>query len=227
MAWRCGGPCPHDAVVKNVATTTSPTSSSEQSPRRSGTSACGSSPASAILRPEAPLPWPSPCCAAHAPPAVHHPPVQTQGRILHLSLRAVRAPLALSGSTAKEVARRLGISAETVDRIVENQLTEDRQIDPQRVVTDIGLDESSLKKRHRLDVTLTTLIGATDAAADLGGGAWQRHDGDAGNAWIGSRRNNANRSAPIGSTWGRLIRRRLPRQVAPTAGAVTDRFHVA
>ena len=21
MAWRCGGPCPHDAVVKNVATT--------------------------------------------------------------------------------------------------------------------------------------------------------------------------------------------------------------
>ena len=44
MAWRCGGPCPHDAVVKNVATTTSPTSSSKQSPRRSGTSTCGSSP---------------------------------------------------------------------------------------------------------------------------------------------------------------------------------------
>ena len=62
----------------------------------------------------------------------------------------------LIGSTAEEVARRLGISAETVDRIVENQLTEDRQIDPQRVLTDIGLDELSLKKRHRLDVTLMT-----------------------------------------------------------------------
>src|SRR5208337_4258330 len=62
----------------------------------------------------------------------------------------------LIGSTAEEVARRLGISAETVDRIVENQLTEDRQIDPQRVVTDIGLDELSLKKRHRLYVTLMT-----------------------------------------------------------------------
>ena len=62
----------------------------------------------------------------------------------------------LIGSTAEEVARRLGISAETVDRIVENQLTEDRQIDPQRVITDIGLDELSLKKRHRLDVTLMT-----------------------------------------------------------------------
>ena len=47
-------------------------------------------------------------------------------------------------------------TAETVDRIVENQLTEDRQIDPQRVITDIGLDELSLKKRHRLYVTLMT-----------------------------------------------------------------------
>ena len=62
----------------------------------------------------------------------------------------------LIGSTAEEVARRLGISAETVDRIVENQLTEDRQIDPQHVITDIGLDELSLKKRHRLYVTLMT-----------------------------------------------------------------------
>jgi transposase len=62
----------------------------------------------------------------------------------------------LIGSTAEEVARRLGISAETVERIIENQLAEERQIDPQRVITDIGLDELSLKKRHRLSVTLMT-----------------------------------------------------------------------
>jgi transposase len=62
----------------------------------------------------------------------------------------------LIGSTAEDVARRLGISAETVERIVENQLDEDRRIDPQRVITDIGLDELSLKKRHRLYVTLLT-----------------------------------------------------------------------
>jgi transposase len=62
----------------------------------------------------------------------------------------------LIGSTAEDVARRLGVSAETVERIVEYQLAEDRRIDPQRVITDIGLDELSLKKRHRLYVTLLT-----------------------------------------------------------------------
>jgi transposase len=62
----------------------------------------------------------------------------------------------LIGSNAEEVARRLGISAEMVEHIVENQLAEDRVIDAQRVITDIGLDELSLKKRHRLSVTLMT-----------------------------------------------------------------------
>jgi len=41
----------------------------------------------------------------------------------------------LIGSTSEEVARRLGISAETVERIVEYQLVVDRQIDPNRVIT--------------------------------------------------------------------------------------------
>lgn len=71
-------------------------------------------------------------------------------RFEHLVLRS------LIGSTAEEVARRLGISAETVERIVAYQLAEERQIDPTRVITDIGLDELSLKKRHRLYVTLMT-----------------------------------------------------------------------
>jgi transposase len=62
----------------------------------------------------------------------------------------------LIGSTAEEVARRLGISAETVERIVAYQLVEDRTIDPRRVITAIGLDELGLKKRHRLYVTLLT-----------------------------------------------------------------------
>ena len=64
----------------------------------------------------------------------------------------------LIGSNEAEVARRLGIAADTVRFIVKNQLA-DRQalvIDPERVITDIGMDEISLKKRHKLYVTIMT-----------------------------------------------------------------------
>lgn len=62
----------------------------------------------------------------------------------------------LIGSTEEEVARRVGISAETVGLIVENQLADKRPIDPERKITDVGLDEISLKKGHKLYVTLLT-----------------------------------------------------------------------
>ena len=62
----------------------------------------------------------------------------------------------LIGRTAAEVARRRGIAAATVERIVASQWAEDRPIDPQRGITDSGREELSLKKRHRLDVTLLT-----------------------------------------------------------------------
>jgi len=62
----------------------------------------------------------------------------------------------LIGSNEEEVAGRLGISAETVALIVENQLKDDREIDPARVITHVGFDEISLKKRHKLYVTLMT-----------------------------------------------------------------------
>lgn len=62
----------------------------------------------------------------------------------------------LIGSNEEEVARRLSISAETVIRIVENQMRNAKPIDPQRVITDIGMDELSLKKRHKLYATLMT-----------------------------------------------------------------------
>jgi transposase len=64
----------------------------------------------------------------------------------------------LVGSNEEEVARRLGISAETVGLIVKNQLADAKakQVDPQRVITDVGIDELSLKKRHKLYVTILT-----------------------------------------------------------------------
>ena len=50
----------------------------------------------------------------------------------------------LIGSNEEEVAARLGISAETVALIVENQLKDDKQIDPARVIKHVGMDEISL-----------------------------------------------------------------------------------
>src|ERR1700677_1171618 len=60
------------------------------------------------------------------------------------------------GSTEAEVARRLGISAETVARIVQQQVSAAKQVDPKQVITDVGMDEISLKKRHKLYVTILT-----------------------------------------------------------------------
>src|SRR3954449_3684520 len=64
----------------------------------------------------------------------------------------------LIGSNEEEVARRLGISAEMVGLIVRNQLADAKakEVDPQRVVTDVGIDELSLKKRHKLYATILT-----------------------------------------------------------------------
>jgi transposase len=62
----------------------------------------------------------------------------------------------LVGSTEEEVARRLGISAEMVRQILNHRLKDEQQIDPGRVITDIGLDEISLKKRHKLYATILT-----------------------------------------------------------------------
>jgi transposase len=60
------------------------------------------------------------------------------------------------GSNETEVARRLGISAETVARIVKQQVSAAKTVAPERVITAVGLDEISLKKRHKLYVTVLT-----------------------------------------------------------------------
>ncbi len=56
------------------------------------------------------------------------------------------------------MAQRLGIAAETVALIVANQIADQgaKQVDPERVVRRIGLDEISLKKRHKLYATILT-----------------------------------------------------------------------
>ena len=64
----------------------------------------------------------------------------------------------LVGSTEAEVAERLGIAAETVAWIVKHRLADRKAktVDAARVITDIGIDEISLKKRHKLYATVLT-----------------------------------------------------------------------
>ena len=62
----------------------------------------------------------------------------------------------LIGSSEEEVARRLGISAEMVATIVRHQLAQERAIDPERPIRDLGIDEISLKKGHKLYATVLT-----------------------------------------------------------------------
>jgi len=62
----------------------------------------------------------------------------------------------LIGSTEEEVARRLGISAETVALIVAHWLAAEQAIDPKRRISDVGIDEISLKKGHKLYATILT-----------------------------------------------------------------------
>ncbi len=133
----------------------------------------------------------------------------------------------LIGSTEADVARRLGVSAETVGLIVRNQLSDAqaKQVDPQRVIQDVGIDELSLKKRHKLYVTILTDLtnpdrpevlavaeGRDEAAArkcleKLS--AEQRRQVQAYRADMGQPFHNACRS------------------LLPNAKAVVDRFHVA
>ena len=110
MAWRCGG-LPHDAVVKNVATTTSPTSSSKQSPGDQGPQPVG---AACFWIYQAPSIAVRSDYGQHIIPPFKRKDVSYTYRFEQFVLRS------LIGGTAEEVARRLGISAETVDRIVEN-----------------------------------------------------------------------------------------------------------
>jgi len=134
---------------------------------------------------------------------------------------------ALIGSTEEEVARRLGVSAETVGLIVRNQLADAKakQVDPQRVITDVGIDELSLKKRHRLYVTILTDLtnpGRPEVLAVAEG--W---DEAAGRECLG--RLSEERRQPV-----RAYRADMApafhaacRGLLPNAKAVIDRFHVA
>jgi transposase len=134
---------------------------------------------------------------------------------------------ALIGSNEEEVARRLGLSAETVGRIVRNQLADTRakQVDPERAVYDVGIDELSLKKRHKLYVTILTDLTAPDRPEVLA--VAEGRDEAAGRACLENlteeqRRQVQTYRADMGPAFHAACRGLLP-----NAQAVIDRFHVA
>ena len=133
----------------------------------------------------------------------------------------------LIGSNEEEVARRLGIAAETVGLIVRNQLADARakQVDPQRVVTDLGIDELSLKKRHKLYVTILTDLTDPDRPEVLA--VAEGRDEAAARQCLGKlseeqRRQVQTYRADMGPAFHAACR-----DLLKNAKAVVDRFHVA
>jgi transposase len=169
--------------------------------------------------------------AFHRCPWCHHrqhliPPFKR--RDVSYTLRFEQHVLrSLIGSNEEEVARRLGISAETVGLIVRNQLADAKakQVDPQRVVQDVGIDELSLKKRHKLYVTILTDLTNPDRPEVLA--VAQGRDEAAGRKCLEKlsaeqRRQVQTYRADMGQPFHNACRGSLP-----NARAVVDRFHVA
>ena len=131
----------------------------------------------------------------------------------------------LIGSNEEEVAARLGISAETVELIVENQLQDDKRIDPTRVIKHVGMDEISLKKRHKLYVTLLTDL--TDPESPKVLAVARGRDTAAALECLGKltpqqRTAVETHRVDMGKVYGPVCNEQLPH-----SRLVVDRFHVA
>jgi transposase len=131
----------------------------------------------------------------------------------------------LIGSNEEEVAGRLGISAETVALIVENQLKDDKQIDPKREIKHVGMDELSLKKRHKLYVTVMTDL--TDPNAPKVLAVARGRDTVAAKQCLGKltpeqRAAVETHRVDMGKVYGPVCN-----DLLPGSRLVVDRFHVA
>jgi transposase len=133
----------------------------------------------------------------------------------------------LISSNEEEVARRLAVSAETVARIVRNQLADakDKEVDPARAVTDVGIDELRPKKPYQLYVTILTDLSDPDRPAVLAVAAGR--DEAAARARLGKlseaqRQEVRTYRADMAAAFHDACRELLPKD-----RAVVARFHVA
>ena len=112
--------------------------------------------------------------------------------------------VSLIKSTAEDVAKQLGISAETVERIVKNRIEDAKamKVDPQRVIKNIGMDETQPAQRAQ---GLRHDFDGLDRSVQAGSaGRWPRGVTRTrpSNVWRCSRRNSGRRWRRTAPTWG-------------------------
>lgn len=180
--------------------------------------------------------WGQPSFWVYQPPTHHcprcgrrqHLPPPFKRRDVTYTYRFERHVLAgLIGSNEEELAQRLGISAETVALIVENQLADSqaKEVDPTRVIQSVGLDEISLKKRHKLYATILTDL--TDPTRPEVLAVAPGRDRAAAEACLNKLSDRQRRAVASHRTDMSPAYLSACEELLPNSQSVIDRFHVA
>jgi transposase len=128
-------------------------------------------------------------------------------------------------ASVEEVARRLSVSAEMIEEILEHQLAAERQIAPERVITSVGFDELSLKKRHKLYATVMTDL--SDPAHPLVLAVAKGHDRAATEACLAKLSPEQRTAVRSHRTDMSAVYPEICAEWLPNSQLVVDRFHVA
>jgi len=133
----------------------------------------------------------------------------------------------LIGSTAADVAERLGIAAEAVERIVKNVLADGgaTAVDPTRTFDRLGMDEISLRKGHKGYATILTDLSAPSKVEVLA--VSQGRDKAAGNACLNGLSPEQRSAVKFHHTDMSAAFLKSCATLLPNSQSVIDRFHVA
>ena len=126
-----------------------------------------------------------------------------------------------------DVAEQLGISAETVERIVKNRIEDAKamKVDPQRVIKNIGLDEISLRKGHKTYATILTDL--TDPSRPVVLAVAKGRDEDAAKQCLAVLSPEQQAAVATHSTDMGPAYLAACRNLLTNSQSVIDRFHVA
>jgi transposase len=129
------------------------------------------------------------------------------------------------GSSVEEVARRLSISAEMVEYILEFHMATERTIPPGRVILSGGLDELSLKKRPKLYATILSDLSDPQHPQILG--VAKGRDRRATEACLALLSPPQRAQVRSHRTDLSAVDPEVCREMLPNSQLVVDRFHVA